>query len=300
MLNATRSVLCFWAIVFACCLMVAPGSLQAVQVVRVFVEADEEGQMEVRATALDRALQQGVFQEAEALLRGKLDGPRRSLLHAILAVKAFEYVLGYGEIEYEPTDWGAVMRMDVHVNRQALRGFLQSLGVYFTLDRFVGYALATKALAPGDAALIRDMETLSGLRQDGSDSPALRLSRASGGGWQGILDFEGLVWSGQAQDLPQLWAALWGDYFKVDRVRQGFEDRLALITQGWGGAVDVLAFDQVLRSWDLQAGTVEMVGMSLRPRKVEAKWIITTMDRAGLEAVLASALQDRNIVHSIR
>lgn len=263
------------------------------------MEADEEGRMEARATALNRALEQGVFQDAEALLHGKLDESRRSLLHAILADKASEYVLGHEVTGHEPAVWGAVLLVDVHVNRQALRGLLQSLGVYFTLDRFVGYALATEALKPGDAALIQNMETLSGLRQDGSASPALRLSRTSSGEWQGILDFEGLVWSGQAQDLLQLWAALWGDYFKVDRVRQGFEDRLVLITQGWGGAVDVLGFDQVLRSWDLQVGTVEMVGMSLRPRKVEAQWIITTMDRAGLEAVLAPALQDRNIVYSI-
>ncbi len=288
-----------WAFFFFVCLLISPLELHAAQEVRVFVETDEEGLVDTRSEALNMALQQGVFQEAEELLRGRLDGDRRTLLRNMLAAKASGYVLGYAEMGYESTEWGAVLLMEVRVNRQALRGFLQALGVYYTLDQAVGYALETGALTPEDAAAIQDMEILSGLRQDGADSPILRLARIADEQWQGSLDFQGMVWFGQDQGLSQLWAALWSNYFTLDQIRQKFEDRLFLTTQGWGGTVDVLGFDQVLRGWDLQADTVEMVGVSLRPEGVEARWSITTMDRSGLESRLISVLQDMNIDHSI-
>ncbi len=289
-----------WAFFFFFCLLISPLELHAAQEVRVFVEADEEGLVDTRSEALNMALQQGVFQEAEELLRGRLDDGRRSLLRNMLAAKASGYVLGYAEMGYESTEWGAVLLMEVRVNRQALRGFLQGLGVYYTLDQTVGYALETESLTPEDAAVVQDMEILSGLRQDGADSPVLRLTRIADEQWQGSLDFQGMVWLGQDQDLEQLWAALWSNYFTLDQIRQGFEDRLFLTTQGWGGTVDVLGFDQVLRGWDLLADTVEMLGVSLLPEGVEARWSVTTMDRSGLESRLISVLQDMNISFSIR
>jgi hypothetical protein len=289
-----------WAFFFFFCLLISPLELHSAQEVRVFVETDEEGLVDTRSEALNMALQQGVFQEAEELLRGRLDDGRRSLLRNMLAAKASGYVLGYAEMGYESTEWGAVLLMEVRVNRQALRGFLQGLGVYYTLDQTVGYALETESLTPEDAAVVQDMEILSGLRQDGADSPVLRLTRIADEQWQGSLDFQGMVWLGQDQDLEQLWAALWSNYFTLDQIRQGFEDRLFLTTQGWGGTVDVLGFDQVLRGWDLLADAVEMVGVSLRPEGVEARWSVTTMDRSGLESRLISVLQDMNISFSIR
>jgi len=280
--------------------VLAASSLNAAQDVRVFVEADEEGRVNVRSEVLETALQQGVFQEAEELLRGKLDESRRFLLQGLLSSKASEYVLGYEELEYESTDWGAVLHMDVRVNRQALRGFLQSLGTYYTLDQTVGYVLDAQNLTSEDATAVQELEILSGVRQDASDSPSLRLVRGADGTWQGMLDFEGLVWSAQAMDLPLLWADLWGNYFTLERVRQMFEDSVLLTTHGWGNASVALGFDQVLRSWDSQAAEVELVGVSLRPEGVQAQWKISTMDRDGLEARLIRTLRDMDIVHSIQ
>lgn len=279
-------------------LLLAPQHVDAGQEVRVLMEADEEGNLESRAVALDQALRLGVFQEAEVLLRGGPGETRSALLREVLAARASDYVLGYAELEHEITAWGAVLHVDVRVNRQALRTFLQSLGVYYTVGRFVGYALEGENLTSDEQALVQDMETLSGLHRGETDSPALRLGRTAEGGWQGILDFEGMVWSAQSQDLPQLWASLWGNYFSLERVRQGFENKFLLATRGWSGTVDVMGFDQVLRGWDLQVGAVNMVGMSLGPLGFQAQWEITTMDRPGLEQRLGRVLGGKRIEYS--
>lgn len=291
--SAIAGALAFLAALF--CLLLAPLALHADQEVRVLVEVDEEGRLGDRSAALEQALRLGVLQEAEALLRGRLDEARQGLLREALSGLAVEYVLGYAEQEPEITGWGAVLHVDVRVNRQALRGFLQSIGLYYTLDRPVGYALEAGGLAAADAALVADMETLSGLRRGGAGSPVLRLSRDPGRGWQGVLGFEGQTWSAQAADLPRLWAALWGNYFALDRVRQGFEQRLLLTTRGWSSAVDAQGFDLVLRGWGLEAGEVRMVGVSLGPGRVQAGWEIVTMDDAGLQARLEAALRERGI-----
>jgi len=289
---------------FFLCLLLAPFSLHAAQEVRVFVEADEEGRLQGRFAALEQALRLGVFQEAEVLLRGRLDEARQDLLREVLSGKAQEYVLGFMEKEPEITAWGAVLHLDVLVNRQALRGFLQSIGLYYTLDRPVGYVLETEGLSREEAALVANMETLSGLHRGKADSPALRLSRTFDNNWLGILEFEGLVWSAQSPDLPRLWASLWGNYFSLDRVRQGFENRVLLTTRGWSATGDVQGFDQVLRGWDLEAGVVKMVGLSLGPRSlgprgIQAQWEIITMDQIGLEARLGPALRDRGVEYVI-
>jgi len=288
----------FLAAWFGLCLVLAPVALHAGQEVRVFVVADEEGRLADRSAVLEQALQSGVFQEAEALLRGRLPKARQGLLREVLAGKAPEYVLGFSSLAPETTAWGAVLHFDVHVNRQALRDFLQAIGLYYTLDRPVGYVLEAKGLSIADAAMVANMETLSGLQRGKADSPTLRLSRTLDQGWQGRLDFEGLVWSAQAPDLSRLWASLWGNYFALDRVRQGFAQRVLLTTRGWPSAVAVQDFDQVLRGWNLEAGEVRMISMSLGSlggQETQAKWEILTMDRVGLEAGLKTALQDRQI-----
>lgn len=291
--------------VLAACLglVLLPLRVQAGQEVRVFVEADAEGHITTRTTALEQALQRGVVQEAEAVLRQRLEEPRLGVLRRILEAKASEYVLGYSEVAYEPTEWGAVLHVDVRVNRSALREFLQSIGVYYTLDHgAVTYVLQREALDAGAMALISDMETLSGLhRGDANDgrTPSLRITRASEGAWQGLLEYEGMSWSAQSAELPRLWADLWGNYFALDHVKQGYVNQLLLITRGWGGAVDVYGFDQVLRSWDLETGMVAMESVSLEPGRVQARWKITTMDRVGLEQRLQRVLRDRGVEYTI-
>lgn len=291
-------------VLFACLgLVFLPLRVQAGQEVRVFVEADAEGRITTRATALEQALQRGVVQEAEAVLRQRLEEPRLGVLRRVLEAKASEYVLGYSEVAYEPTEWGAVLHVDVRVNRPALREFLQSIGVYYTLDHgAVAYVLEMEASDAGAMALILDMETLAGLhRGDANDgqTPSLRVARASEGGWQGLLEYEGMSWSAQSAELPRLWADLWSNYFALDHVKQGYVNQLLLATRGWGGAVDLYGFDQVLRSWDIEAGMVAIESMTLESGQIQARWKITTMDRSGLEQRLGRALRNRGVEYTI-
>ncbi|WP_152555041.1 hypothetical protein [Desulfonatronum thiodismutans] len=272
---------------------VLPSFLQAGQDVRLFVETDEAGGSEPRPSALRQALAQGVAQEAEILMRGELSEGRRAALERILDSRAEEYVLGWEEVEYLPTEWGAVLHLNVRVNREALRDFLRALGTYYTRDYQIGYRFDPQGLVPEQQEVVRTLEQLSGVRDDGSDSLILRLALLSEGGWQGVLDYEGMIWTAAGPDLPEIWAALWGNYFRLDRVRGGFEDAVTLVTQGWRSAGDIQAFDRHLRNLDVSMDTIDLLGVTVQSVRYQANWRIVTMDREALERSLREYFQDQ-------
>ncbi len=271
-----------------------PTFLLAGQDVRIFVEADETGVSEPRPSALRQALALGVAQEAEVLLRGKLSEGRRAALERILESRAEEYVLGWEENEYLPTDWGAVLHLNVRVNREALQSFLRSLGTYYTREHQIGYRLDSQGLASEQLAVVRSLELLSGVQDDGSDTLILRLGFLSEGGWQGVLDYEGMVWTATGRDLPETWASLWGNYFRLDRVRGGFEDAVTLVTQGWRSAGDIQTFDRHLRGLDVSMDTIDLLGVSVQSGRYQANWRIVTMDREALERHLRQYFQEQS------
>lgn len=286
------------AVLFGCVLLMA-GTAFAGQDVRIFVEAEEAGASEPRPSAMRRALAQGVVQEAETLLQNELSEWRRVILGQVLAPRAEEYILGWEEIEYLPTEWGAVLHLNVRVNREALRGLLQSLGTYYTREQQIGYHLDTPDLVRDQLALLQELEVLSGVQRDGSDSLSLRLSAAADGSWQGILDYEGVVWSAVGQDLPEVWAGLWGNYFRQERVRQGFEDVLTLATHGWDSAADIQAFDLHLRGLDVSMDRIDLLGVSMQSGRYQATWRIMTMDRKALENSLRRYFQEQSATFGI-
>ncbi|WP_156932822.1 hypothetical protein [Desulfonatronum lacustre] len=276
-----------------------PTFLLAGQDVRIFVEADEAGVSEPRPSALRRALAQGVTQEAEILMREELSGGRRAALERILESRAEEYVLGWEEIEYLPTEWGAVLHLNVRVNREALQNFLRSLGTYYTRGHRIGYRLDPQGLASEQLEVVRSLELLSGVHDDGSDSLILRLAFLSEGGWQGVLDYEGMVWTAAGRDLPETWAALWGNYFRLDRVRGGFEGAMTLVTQGWRSAGDIQAFDRHLRGLDVSTDTIDLLGVSVQSGQYQANWRIVTMDREALERHVRQYVQERSVTFGL-
>ena len=276
-----------------------PTFLLAGQEVRIFVEADEAGVSEPRPSALIRALAQGVTQEVDVLLKGDLSDERRAALQRILEPRAEEYVLGWEEIEYLPTDWGAVLHLNVRVNREALQNFLRSLGTYYTRDQQIGYRLDPQGLTPEQVAVVRSLELLSGVRDDGSDSLILRIAFLSEGGWQGVLDYEGTVWTAAGRDLPGTWASLWGNYFRLDRVRGGSEGAVTLVTQGWRSAGDIQIFDRHLRGLGVSMDTIDLLGVSVQSGQYQANWRIMTTDRSSLESQVRQYFQEQPVTFDL-
>ncbi|SDB40116.1 hypothetical protein SAMN05660653_01916 [Desulfonatronum thiosulfatophilum] len=275
--------------------------VHAGQDVRIFVEAEEADLAEPRPSALREALAQGVFQEAEALLGGELGEPRRSALRRILEPRAQEYVLDWEEREFLPTEWGAVLHVNVRVHRQALRGFLQSLGTYYTRNNVIGYRLEARGLNAEQTEVIRNLEVLSGVRQDGADSLILRLNSQADGSLQGTLDYEGLVWSAMGPELPEVWIGLWSNYFGMDRVRRTFEDDMILDTHGWTAAGDVQSFDQALREWEVSVDRIDLLGISMQPDGLlQARWRIVTTDRSGMQSRVRQYFQNRDVAYSVQ
>lgn len=282
-------------------LLLVNSPLIAGQDVRIFVEADEVNLAEPRPSALREALAQGVFQEAEALLGVELSESRRSALRRILEPRAQEYVLGWEEREFLPTEWGAVLHVNVRVHRQALRGFLQSVGTYYTQHDTIGYLLEAPGLDAGQTEMIRNLEILSGVRQDRGDSLILRLNALADGTVQGVLDFEGVVWSAAGPDLADVWIGLWSRYFGMDRVRRAFEEDMILDTHGWTAAGDVQSFDQALRDWEISVDRIDLLGISMQPDGLlQARWRIVTTDRAGMQSRVRQYFDNRDVAFSVQ
>lgn len=289
---------CFFSTLVFILFVSLPTFLLAGQEVRIFVEADEAGDSEPRPSALLRALAQGVSQEADVLLQGSLDDERRAALQRILEPRAEEYVLGWEEIEYLPTDWGAVLHLNVRVNREALRNFLRSLGVTSTQGRQVDYQLDPQGLTSAQLEVVRSLERLSGVLDDGSDTLILRLGVLEGG-WQGVLDYEGMVWTAAERDLPGLWASLWEHYFRLDRARGGFEGAVTLVTQGWRSTGDIQAFDLHLRALDVSMDAIDLLGVSMQADRYQANWRVVTLDRDTLTNRVRHYLQERSVTFDL-
>lgn len=281
------------------CLLGLASIALAGQDVRIFVEGDDNGLSEARPAALRRALAQGVAQEAQSLLRNRLSERRWAILEEVLALRAQEYVLGWEENEYLPTEWGAVLHLDVRVNREALQDFLQSLGIYYTLDQDIDYLLEVEEVDAEQMAMLQDLEALSGLRRDDSDQLILRLAKAANDSWQAVLDHEGMVWSASGGSLPQVWAEVWGNYFQLDRVRQGFEDSVTVATWGWTALEGIRSFDRHLRGLEITMDRVDLLGIVILEDNYRATWRIATMDHDLMETSLRQYFQERPATFSL-
>ncbi|TVR01960.1 MAG: hypothetical protein EA399_00970 [Desulfovibrionales bacterium] len=269
------------------------------QDVRIFVEADDVGASEPRLAAVRQALAQGVVQEAQPLLREGLSEQRRSILNTILKARAQEFVLGWEEKEYQRTEWGAVLHLNVDVNRDAVRAFIQSLGLTSPQSREIGYHLAAQGLGAEHMASLQDLEVLSGLHRDGTEELTLRLAASGDGSWQGALDHAGRIWTASGSDMLDVWAELWGNYFRLDQLRQGAADRLTLVTTGWQSAGDIQDFDRHLRGLGLSMDRIVLRGFSMQGDSYEATWQIQAADRGVVEQQLRQFFEEEAATFSM-
>ncbi|WP_153306810.1 hypothetical protein [Desulfonatronum thioautotrophicum] len=287
-------------LLLALILLLGPATIcLAGQDVRIFVEADDAGVTEPRPAAVRQALAQGVAQEAQTLLPDGLSEPRRAILKTILEARAQEYVLGWEEKEYQRTEWGAVLRLNVDVNRDALRAFIQSLGLTSPRSGEIGYHLEAQGLGADQLASLQDLEVLSGLRRDGSQELILRLAASGDGSWQGVLDHAGRVWTASGSDLLDVWAGLWGNYFRLDQVRQGTADTLTLVTTGWQSAGDIQDFDRHLRGLGLSMDRIVLRGFAMQGDSYEATWQIQAADRGVVEHQLRQFFEEEAATFSM-
>ena len=133
---------------------------------------DESDGPHTREQAREVAFRNAVLGEALDLLPGALSVPRQELLRLYLLPRAADYVQSYAEAgsaqagpeaSMAAPGSATVLRLDVMVNRPALRRALQRMGVYYTVRGTREYDLALAGAAGGALEDVARLQELSGL-----------------------------------------------------------------------------------------------------------------------------------------
>ncbi len=287
-----------WKAVVVCalCLMaMGPAATQVLageQIVRV----DELQESDKTQTAREQALFLAVVREAQSVLPGSLDPDRQRLLARFIEPRHSKYVLTYSRLGANP----ARPAWQVHVNSPALTHFLQGLGVYYTSDQSLPYALHLSTPNQRDQERIAELERLSGCVQGDVRHPVLTVQRASDGGWKGVLESRTETWTDSDQDLDSLWLSLWSTYFHSPEGVQPFVQSVDVHIKGWSTVSALSGFSNQLNSWAQWVVHGVLLQVTGDSKGLHGWWRIRTSRKPGLLHKLEEYVQSRGLELKIR
>lgn len=258
-----------------------------------------------REQAREAAFRNAVLAEALDLLPGALSVPRQELLRLYLLPRAADYVQSYAEAGSAQAGPGAamaapgggsVLRLDVTVNRPALKRTLQRMGTYYTVRGAREYDLALGGGAGGALDEVARLQELSGLTVRRGATPLLTLSSdGPSAGWGGRLEQGGQTWAATGADLATVWFELWGHYFSGPGAGAGVVDQVPLTVRGWSSTDGVKAFDAELGSWDGLVESRSLVRVLLLPEGVAGVWTVRSLSPDALARKLEQTLPGRGL-----
>ena len=270
--------------------------------VRVF-KPMEEGMsaMTLRSQAQAEGFAQAVLDASRAMLPAPLDEVRTEYFREYLTGRAEPYVQGYKVLSTEASDAGVILRMDVTVNKVALRDGLRKLGLMSTAAQPVSAALAVpEDLDEETRTAVQHLVTLTGVRVEPSALPRVTLERArEKNTYRGRLETEDREWMAVGKDIPTLWFDLWSHYFTRETAASVKSGGQVLDVSGWFSPDAVLEFDRILRGWDSSVQDVELVEMDMQPSGVGATWSFRALDGDRLDALLRGFLPQRGLSYKL-
>jgi hypothetical protein len=289
-----------WAVAAVVVLACAPAGARVVEVAWTPGAAEGQGPA-TREQARVAAFRDAALAEAMDLLPGALSAPRQELLRHYLLPRAAGYVQSYSEAAPQgpalaAPEGATVLRLDVTVNRPALKKALQRMGVYYTVHAGRDYDLALEGGAGGALDELARLQELSGFTVRRGAQPLVTLSaNLDAGTWSGRLEQDGQTWAAQGSALADVWFELLGHYFSRPGAEAGVVAQVALTVRGWSAADGVKAFDAELGAWDgLVEGRV-LTRVLLLPEGVAGVWTVRTLSPDALARRLAQVLPSRGL-----
>ena len=330
----------------ACLLLALAAASATAREVEVPWSPDAQADMpHTRGQAREAAFRRAVFGEALDILPGALTLPRQDLLRLYLLPQAADYVLSYSEEaaqqpaapqpapESDPAAQNAtaarpgqyqtlmpqpepgtpqerLLRLDVTVNRAALKKVLKGMGVYYTTSGTRSFDLALSGDASGAWEELGRLQALSGLTVSRGAEPQLELSTEWVTPepdkkdkkepepvltWTGRLSMEGDVWTASDVDLSKVWFTLWGRFFSRPGAEAGVVEQVPLAVTGWYAADGVRAFDKELASWDGLVEGETLLRVVMLPDGIGGVWTVRTLDRDALAESLRAVLPGRGL-----
>ncbi|NJB66639.1 hypothetical protein GGQ74_000279 [Desulfobaculum xiamenense] len=263
---------------------------------------DEQSTIRGRADALGAGFVRAVHADALALLPGELSEERSALLRERLAVTARDYVQSYSELGFEESEDGEgrlkTLRLDVTVNRPALKKELKRLGVFYTVRGTRPFELRLSGDASGAWAELGRLQSLTGVYARTGAEPLVSLVFGEDGLWSGTISSADESWTEVDKELDALWIRLWAHHFTRPGADAGMLTSLTLTVRGWYAADGVKGFDAELSTWEKARESAELVRVDMLPDGIAAMWKVTTLDRDALVARLDAYLPSRGLSYS--
>lgn len=263
------------------------------------VEEENESSMELQNRAMNEAFAEAVHKEALRLLP-PLGEKRSALLREELKEKAGYYVLGYDKVQTEPSEDGLTMRMNVKINRQALRDGLKAMGVFSTARERLSTDVRVKGLNEEDRMKLKGLMLLTGIDPSSDvDSPAIMISKDEKEMFDAQMRIPGRVWRGRGKDLGVVWNDLWKRYFTRQMAQAPKTGMATLRIAGWFTPDGVREFDRILRKWDGALSDVQLLELDMQASGVSGIWSAHILNRELLTGRLEAFLPDRGLSYSI-
>lgn len=269
--------------------------------VRVFKPKEEElSQMELRKQAMAEGFAQAVLEDALVMLPGLLDEVRSELLKQYLVDNAKPYVLGYNILSSQDMEAGLIIRMNVKVNKRALRDGLKKMGLFNTVvTPQVASVVWPDTLDEEALGQLQGLVTLTGIQIEENVAPSFALEAGPESTYKARLVVDDRDWVSMNKDMTKVWFELWAKYFMRSEMTVSTTSTQQLAITGWFSPDGVLEFDRVLRSWDSAVQDVQLVEMDMQPAGVGASWDVRILDASRLNVMLQSYLPQRGLSYQV-
>lgn len=209
-----------------------------------------------------------------------------------------------------PAPVPSLLRLDVTVNRAALKKALKRLGVFYTLSESQPFDLGLTGQASGAWADIGRLQVLTGVRVIRDAEPFLEIGaelvepseeeRKAGLKeaallWSATLFAQGKQWTASGRGLDGVWNTVWAGWFSRPEAEAGMVDDLAVTVSGWYASDGIKAFADELAAWENTVEEAQLREVRMLPEGMAAVFDVRTLDRAALAGRLDEALAQRGL-----
>ncbi|UIJ38613.1 hypothetical protein LWC08_03315 [Desulfobaculum bizertense] len=295
-----KTILTTLAAALLCVLCLSVESAMAREVSVTWQPDLEDSTIRTKADALKSGFSQAIFDEAVALLPGTLSEARAALLREQLDARASGAVVGYSElgiesIQDEQGQSIKTLKLDVNVNRSALKKLLKRLGVYYTVNEQQPFTLELVGDSYDAWDQLGQLQELTGVRVRSGASPVMTLSKEEGGVWSARMSHDGREWSELGKDLSKVWVNAWAGFFTRPEAGASMVSGVSLVISGWYAPDGPKAFQQVLSSWEQELDSAVLAHVDMLPDGLVATWRVKTLDREALSRKLDAYLAPRGL-----
>ncbi|SDL12912.1 hypothetical protein SAMN05660337_2188 [Maridesulfovibrio ferrireducens] len=296
-----------------CVLMIATAAAVPAFAVKVQIFKPTEENVsskDLRGEAVSQAFAQALFAESVRMMPSTLSAERSNALKDMFGNHYEEFITGYRDMDVKFQEDGVAVRIDVNVNRSALRAVLKKMGLFSNAEISVK---ADISVSSGKTKLnetqqldldteVQNLMVLYGVQKAAStdlSAPKLSITKIGKNRWAGELTSAHGNWKASGRTVERVWQNLWAKFFDSENVESMMNPKAVLVVNGWFNPDGVREFDRLLKSWDSAVQEVQLLDVEMKPTAVSASWSLEVSDQWVLKSYLNDYLPSRGLSFNI-